>query len=95
MKFKKNNFQALKVWVYYRNLGFPGGSVGKESACNAGDLGSIPALGSLGERNGNPLQCSGLYSPWGWKELDTTDKHSKLGICSSLPPAFVSAYWVV
>ena len=37
-------------------LGFPGGSVGKESACNAGDLGLIPGLGrSLAERNGYPL----------------------------------------
>ena len=39
--------------------GFPGGSDGKESACNAGDPGSIPGSGrSLGERNGNPLQYS-------------------------------------
>ena len=38
-------------------MGFPGGSDGKESACSAGDLGSIPGLGrSLGEGNGNPLQ---------------------------------------
>ena len=43
------------------SLGFPGGSAGKESACNAGDLGSIPALGqSSGEGNGYPLQYSGL-----------------------------------
>ena len=42
-------------------LGFPGGSDGKESACNAGDLGSIPGLGrSPGEGNGNPLQYSDL-----------------------------------
>ena len=42
-------------------LGFPGGSAGKESACNAGDLGSIPGLGgSSGEENGYPLQYSGL-----------------------------------
>ena len=41
--------------------GFPGGSAGKESTCNAGDLGSIPGLGgSHGEGNGYPLQCSGL-----------------------------------
>ena len=40
-------------------MGFPGGSDGKESACNAGDLGSIPGLGgSPGEENGNPLQYS-------------------------------------
>ena len=39
-------------------------SVGKESACNAGDLGSIPGLErSPGEGNGNPLQCSCLKNP--------------------------------
>ena len=42
-------------------LGFPGGSAGKESTCNAGDLGSIPGLGrSPGEGNGYPVQYSGL-----------------------------------
>ena len=41
--------------------GFPAGSDGKESACNAGDLGSVPGLGrSLGEGNSYPLQYSGL-----------------------------------
>ena len=41
--------------------GFPCGSAGKESACNAGDLGSIPGLGrSPGEGKGYPLQYSGL-----------------------------------
>ena len=42
-------------------LGFPGGSAGKESPCNVGDLGSIPGLGrSPGEGNGYPLQYSCL-----------------------------------
>ena len=42
-------------------LGFPRGSDGKESACNAGDLGSISGLGkSPGEGNSYPLQYSGL-----------------------------------
>ena len=42
-------------------LGFPGGSAGKESSCNAGDLGLIPGLGrSTGEGIGYPLQYSGL-----------------------------------
>ena len=42
-------------------VGFPGGSEGKVSACNARDLGSIPGLGrSPGEGNGNPLQYSRL-----------------------------------
>ena len=44
--------------------GFPGGSDGKESTCNAADLGLIPGLGrSTGEGNGYPLHYSGLYSP--------------------------------
>ena len=42
-------------------MGFPGGSDGKESACNVGDLGLIPELErSPGEGNGYPLQYSGL-----------------------------------
>ena len=45
-------------------LGFPGGSEVKASACNAGDLGSIPGSGrSPGEGNGNPLQYSCLENP--------------------------------
>ena len=44
--------------------GFPGGSDGKASACNVGDLGSIPGLErSPGEGNGNPLQYSCLENP--------------------------------
>ena len=66
-------------------MGFPGGSGGKESACNAGDPVSIPGLGrSPGGGHGNPLQSSCLenphgqrslagYSPWGRKELDMTE----------------------
>ena len=49
-------FQHLK-----HDKGFPGGSDSKASACNTGDLGSIPGLGrSPGEGNGNPLQYSCL-----------------------------------
>ena len=45
-------------------LGFPGGSKVKVSACNAGDLGSIPGLGRApGEGNGNPLHYSCLGNP--------------------------------
>ena len=98
-------------------LGFPDSSVGKESACNAGDPGSIPGSGrSTGEGIGYPLQYSwasfvaqlvknlpgfdpwggkilrrrerlptpvfwpgefhGLYSPWGCKESDMTERLS-------------------
>ena len=50
--------------VFRRKLGFPGGSEVKVSACNVGDLGSIPGLGrSPGEGNGNPLQYSCLENP--------------------------------
>ena len=45
-------------------MGFPGGSDGKESARNMGDLGLIPGWGrSPGEGNGNPLHCSCLEDP--------------------------------
>ena len=49
------------MYSYVYIEGFLGGSDGKESICNAGDLGSIPGLGrSPGEENGYPLQDSGL-----------------------------------
>ena len=66
-------------------MGFPGGSGGKESTCNAGDLGSISGLQrSPGGGHGNPLQYSCLEnphgqrrlvdcSPWGCKESDITE----------------------
>ena len=45
-------------------FGFPGGSDGKEFACNVGDLGSIPGLGRFPEGgHGNPLQYSCLENP--------------------------------
>ena len=50
--------------------GFPGGSDGKASACNVGDLGSIPGLGrSPGEAHGNPFQYSCLENTHGQKSL--------------------------
>ena len=69
-------------------LGFPGGSDGKESTCNVGDLGLIPGLRrSPGGGHVNPLHYSCLenshekkslegYSPWGRKELDTAEQLS-------------------
>ena len=48
-----------------RPSGVAGGSAGKESACNVGDLGSIPGLGrSPGEGKGYPLQYSAWRIPW-------------------------------
>ena len=72
---------------YTASKGFPGGSDGEESTCNARDQGLIPASRrSPGEGNGNLLQYSCLgnphglrslagYSPWGCKEPDTTEHH--------------------
>ena len=64
----------------YHVVRIPHSSVGKESACIAGDLGSIPGLGrSSGEgkrKLPTPVfwggEFHGLYSPWGCKELDKT-----------------------
>ena len=71
------------------HMGFPGGSDGKESSCNAEDLSSIPGLGWFpGRGRSNPLQCSCLenshgqrslagYSPWDHKvRQDWAAKHS-------------------
>ena len=75
---------GVKCFTHFNSWGFPGSSTGKEYACNAGNLGSIPGLGrSPGEGNGYPLQYSCLEnsmdrgawqatSPWGHKESDTT-----------------------
>ena len=80
------------IYIYIKYslhvFSFPGGSVGKESACTAGDLGSIPSLErSPGAGRGNPLQYSCLenlhgqmslvdYSPWGDREPKMTERLS-------------------
>ena len=56
----QKRFKNWKKLPFTDHLGFPGGSAGKESACNEGDLGLIPGLGrSLGEGKGYPIQYSG------------------------------------
>ena len=68
--------------LVFRNMGFPDSSVGKESACSAGDPCSSPESGrSPGEGNGYPLQYSGLensmdYTVHGVEESDTTEQLS-------------------
>ena len=61
-------------------MGFLCGSAGKESACSARDLGSIPSLGrSPGEGKGYPFwpgEFHGLYNPWGCKESVATGQLS-------------------
>ena len=79
--------QAMGPWLrcVTGTVGFPGGSDGKESACNAGDPGSIPGLGRApgeGKWQPTPVFLPGEfhgqrnlvgYSPRGRKELDTAD----------------------
>ena len=86
-KIDTSSSKLSSIFIYEVNKedkGFPGGSDGKESACNAGDLGSVPGLGrSPGGGHGNPLQYSCLENPmdggvrWatihGVAESDTTE----------------------
>ena len=82
--------KADQIWPHVT----PGGASGKESTCNAGDLGSIPGLGRYhwrrvwqptpvflpGESHGQRSLV--LYSPWGHKESDTTEWLSTAhGVC--------------
>ena len=61
MKIARRNINNLRYAGDTTLMGFPHSSVGKESACNAGDLGSILGSGrSPGKGNGNPLQYSCL-----------------------------------
>ena len=98
--FHENASIFLQVSIFASmSQGFPGGSEGKQSTCDAGDLGSIPGLGrSPGGVHGNPLQFSSLenphgqrslagYSPWDHQESDTTEQlsivHPSLGVYPS------------
>ena len=74
-----------RIFLLLRPISFPGGSDGKESACNAGDMGLIPGSGrSPGEGNDNPLvflpgkfhgqRSLAGYSLWGHKESDTIEQ---------------------
>ena len=60
-------------------MGFPCGSAGKESACNAGDLGLIPGFGrSPGEGKGYPLQYSGLENSMDYTVLRVAKSRTRL-----------------
>ena len=102
---------CLGVYMYihththtHTHIGFPSGSYGKESACNAGNLGSIPGLEtSSGGGHGNPLKYSCLenlhgqgslagYSPWGCKESDTTEHLSTASLYIIFIHLSVSGY---
>ena len=62
----KEQADYFPKWLDHFIWSFPGGSDGKESACKAGDLGSVPGLGrSPGGGHGSPLQYSCLENPHG------------------------------
>ena len=73
------------------SLGFPLDSAGKESACNAGDLGQIPGLGRPpGEGNGSSIlawRIPRTVQSWGHKELDTTERLSLSSLVALLQAA--------
>ena len=91
-----------KKYPQVDTLGFPCGSACKESACNAGDLVSIPGLArSPGEGKGYTPQNSGLENSMGCRvhgvtELDTTERLSLSLPCYFLPssPSLLSGLWV-
>ena len=80
---------------------FPGGSAGKESTCNAGDMGSIPVLGrSPREGNGYPIpfwpgEFHELYSLWGCKESDMTEQLSLSLSIGGVVMALLTFLWFV
>ena len=78
-------------------LDFPDNSIGKESACNAGDPSLIPGSGrSSGEGKGYPLQYSGLENPgpWAHKESGTTEGLSlSLNVLEELTLASPCGMW--
>ena len=83
-----SSVNCVPIYIFL-TLIFPGGSDGKASAYNAGDLGSVPGSGrSPGEGNGNSLQYSCLENPvdggaWlGRKESDTTERLHSLHFAS-------------
>ena len=96
-------FQYVDYWKIVYILGFPGSSCGKESACNVGDLGSIPGLGrSPGEGNGYLLQCSGLENSMhcivhgvakSWTWLSNFHFHFRVDCVIPFSPGLKSSCW--
>ena len=80
----------LMIWILLLGiLGFLCSSVGKESACNAEDLGSIPGSGRCpGEGNGHPFQYSWLENPMdrgSWKATVHGFPRVRHGLATKLP----------
>ena len=89
--------EKINCNVSWMCKGFPYSSVGKESACHAGDLGLIPGLGrSPGEGNGNPLQYSFLENPMdrGARQA-TVYGVARVGHNLATKPPPPSMYWAI
>ena len=86
---------VIKYVIFHKgvlNMGFPGGSEGKASVCNAGDPGSIPGFGKIPWRRKwqptpvpLPVKSHGWrslvgYSPWGRKELGSAERFHFLNL---------------
>ena len=81
------DFPNRDNWPLSPCLGFPGGSAGKDSACNVGDLGLIPGLGrSPGEGHGYLLQYSGLENSTDCIVLGVAKSRTRLSNFTSLSP---------
>ena len=80
LSYGKSTIPSFNIPFFF--LGFHGGLAGKQSACNTGDLGSVPGLGrSPGEGKGYPLQCCGLENSMDCPELIKLPKertHAKM-----------------
>ena len=78
-------------------MGFPGGSAGEESACSAGDLGSVPGSGrSAGEGNGNRLQHSCLKNPMdreAWQAIVHRVTRVRHDLATKPPPSIQGLPW--
>ena len=99
--------QKLVLWTQVlslHNVSFPGGSAGKESTCDAGDLGSIPGLGrSSGEGKGYLLQYSGLensmdcvvHGSESWTQLSDFHFHNVSSLRTTLSgrPLLLHSAW--
>ena len=89
---KASSWLLHVVWVGFQHLlGFPFGSAGKESACNAGDMGSILGLGrSPGKGKGYPFQYSGLENSGDFIVHGVAKSQTQL---SDFHLAFVAEKW--
>ena len=91
----KYDFSELSFFLEW-DEGFPGGSEGKESACNAGNPGLIPGSGRYPrERNGYPLQDSCLENSvhrGAWKESDMT---KRLTLWLLGHKSYFSSFWLL